>query len=150
MLESANLGENHARFLKSASYDGARYTKYKGYVTLSQIVMDWDEFIIHHDNIWHMVCLFQFIWESIDVVARWGKVILHWSKMVEQASTQSLSNVILVDKRFTSFHQYLWYWHKSVILPLCSVYQAPSYEPNLTLLGRFSKEFAYSSMLFIL
>ena len=35
-------------------------------------------------------------------------------------------------------------------VPLCSVYQTPSYEPNLTLLASFLSEFAYLSMLFIL
>ena len=37
-----------------------------------------------------------------------------------------------------------------ILLPLCSVYQKPSNESNLTLLAWFLPEFAYSSMLFIL
>ena len=36
------------------------------------------------------------------------------------------------------------------VIPLCSVYQASFYEPNLTLLAWFLPEFAYLSMLFIL
>ena len=36
------------------------------------------------------------------------------------------------------------------VLPLCSVYQVPSYESNLTLLASFPTELAYWSMLFIL
>ncbi len=37
----------------------------------------------------------------------------------------------------------------SDVLPLCSVYQAPSYEPNLAFLGQFPMELACLSMLFI-
>ncbi len=36
------------------------------------------------------------------------------------------------------------------MVSLYSVYQAPSYEPNLTFLATFSTELAYLSMLFIL
>ncbi len=36
------------------------------------------------------------------------------------------------------------------MVPLCSVYQAPSYESNFTLLAPFSRELAYFSLLFIL
>ena len=36
------------------------------------------------------------------------------------------------------------------IVPMCSVYHAPSYEPNLSLLTQFSTELAYLSLLFIL
>ena len=36
------------------------------------------------------------------------------------------------------------------VVPLYSVHQAPSYEPNLTLLAPFTTEFAYLIMLFIL
>ena len=36
------------------------------------------------------------------------------------------------------------------VLPLCSVFQAPSYETNLTLLTWFLLEIAYLNMLFIL
>ncbi len=38
----------------------------------------------------------------------------------------------------------------SNVVPLCSVSQAPSYEPNLTFLAPFPTELAYLSMLFIL
>ena len=60
----------------------------------------------------------------------------------------SMSNVILVDEKLTSFHRYICYCHKCV--PMCSVCQVPSYGPNLTLLALFSAELAYLSMLFIL
>ena len=36
------------------------------------------------------------------------------------------------------------------MLPLCSLYQASSYEPSLTLLAWFLSEFAHLSMLFVL
>ena len=36
------------------------------------------------------------------------------------------------------------------VVPLCSVYQAPLYVPNLTLLAWFLPDFAYLCMLFIL
>ncbi len=36
------------------------------------------------------------------------------------------------------------------VVPLYSVHQAPSYEPNLTLLAGFLRDLAYLSMLFIL
>ncbi len=36
------------------------------------------------------------------------------------------------------------------VVPFCSVYQAPSYEPNLTLLSWFLQDLAFLSMLFIL
>ncbi len=36
------------------------------------------------------------------------------------------------------------------VLPLCSVFQAPSHESNLTLLAPFATEFPYLSMIFIL
>ena len=36
------------------------------------------------------------------------------------------------------------------VIPLCSVYQAPSYGPNLTLLAWFLRDLAYFSMLFSL
>ncbi len=38
----------------------------------------------------------------------------------------------------------------SKVIPLCSVYQAPSYGPKLTLLAWFLPEFAYLSMISIL
>ncbi len=57
----------------------------------------------------------------------------------------SMSNVILVEEKFTSFHHYLTYSHHAV--PLCLVCQAPSYEPNLTFLAPFPTELAYLSML---
>ena len=38
----------------------------------------------------------------------------------------------------------------SEVLPLCSVYQAPSNKPNLTLLAWYLPDLAYLSMLFIL
>ncbi len=60
----------------------------------------------------------------------------------------SLSNVILADEKSTLFHQYLRYSHKCG--PLCSVYQAPCNEPNLTFLAPFPTDLAYLSMLFIL
>ena len=61
----------------------------------------------------------------------------------------TVSNVILVDEKFTSFHKYLRHCHKKM-LPLRLVYRAPSYEPNLTLLAWFLSHLAYLSMLFIL
>ena len=36
------------------------------------------------------------------------------------------------------------------VVPLCSVHQAPSYEPNFTLLALLLPKLAYLSMLFIL
>ncbi len=36
------------------------------------------------------------------------------------------------------------------VLPLCSVYQAPSYEPSHTLIAWFLRDLAYLSMIFIL
>ncbi len=36
------------------------------------------------------------------------------------------------------------------VVPLCSLYQAPSYEPNLTLLAWYLPDITYLSMLFIL
>ncbi len=36
------------------------------------------------------------------------------------------------------------------VVPLCSVYQAPYYEPNPTFLAHVYTELAYLSMLFIL
>ena len=60
----------------------------------------------------------------------------------------TLSNVIPVDENFTSFHQYLRYCHK--VLPLCSPYHTPSYEPKLTLLVPFPSQLAHLCMLFII
>ncbi len=55
----------------------------------------------------------------------------------------SMSNVIMVGEKLTL---------NTVTYgaPLCSVYSAPSYVSNLTLLAPFSTELAYLSMLFIL
>ena len=56
-----------------------------------------------------------------------------------------VSNVILVDPHSTST------WHTVTnVVPLWSVYQAPSYEHNLTLLAWFLLEFAYLRIPFIL
>ena len=60
----------------------------------------------------------------------------------------SLSNVILVDEKLSSFHQYLRYCHKSVTF----VFSIPGaiYESNLTLLAWFLPDCPYLSMLSIL
>ena len=69
--------------------------------------------------------------------------------MTAQTVTKySMSNVIMADEKLALFHQYLGYRHKCG--PLCSVHQAPSDEPNLTLQAWFLRDLAYLSMLFIL
>ena len=49
-----------------------------------------------------------------------------------------------------SFHSINIWDTVTKALPSCSSYQAPSYEPNLTLLAWLLSEFAYLNMLFIL
>ena len=56
-----------------------------------------------------------------------------------------MSNVIVGDKKIDHIPS-----TSEILSLMCSVYQAPSYEPSLILLGPFSTEFAYLSMLFIL
>ena len=53
-----------------------------------------------------------------------------------------------MDGIFVSFYLYLRYCHKKVV-PLGVVYQAPSYEPNFTLLAWFSPNMIDVSMFFI-
>ena len=60
----------------------------------------------------------------------------------------SLSNVIMVDNKFVLFHQYLRYCN--IVVPLYSVYQALTYEPNFTNLAWIWPRLAHLSMLFIL
>ena len=71
-----------------------------------------------------------------------------WSLFLYDAINKSLSNVILMDENFTSFHQCLRYCHKCGIFVIWI--PGTILEPNLTFLEWFLPEIAYLSMLFIL
>ncbi len=87
---------------------------------------------------------------------RWW--LISWSLM----SSLSMPHRISYIRHSCKLCQMLPWWTKNslhsiiicdtvtTVLPLYSVYQAPSYEPNLTSLAAFPSEWAYLSMLFIL
>ncbi len=54
MLKWAKIIETGASSVELGSYDRALYTEYNGttYITISWILMEWDEYFVHKDNIW--------------------------------------------------------------------------------------------------
>ena len=78
----------------------------------------------------------------------WDSDVIH----KQLTNHQLMTKVCQILSRWTknSLHPINIYDTVTKVLPSCSVYRAPSYEPNFALLEWFLSELAYLSMLFIL
>ena len=103
-------------------------------MTLSPILMEWAKFVLHQDNIWQTLALEEVLNTADPLCASYRLLSVESYHDGRQKSSYFITIVYITTN----------------VLPLCSVYQAPSYEANFARLAWFVPKLAYLIMLFIL
>ena len=102
LFKKGNSCRNLASNVRLGSYDGAWHTEHNGtkFVTTSQILMEWAQFIIHQDNIWQTL--------TLDRISRWISV----PQWLYVRTTSRRFNVVGSCKNF-DWETWKFYWRAS-------------------------------------